>query len=67
MKAIIINWELLGAELANLGSIDQANFLNGFINEMLSWDTHANRVMQCECIQDRLDEKVKNFIISIGT
>jgi hypothetical protein len=37
-----IDWQLMGARLANEGDIEQVAFLKSFIKECLSWETHQD-------------------------
>lgn len=48
---IKINWELLGAELAQLSSNEQNAFFNGFTNEMLKYETRLSLEIQLDAIQ----------------
>jgi hypothetical protein len=66
IQVMTINWRLLGAELANLSADEQGEFFNGFIGEMQTWNTHTQREMQCLFIRDKLDEKKRSYIATIG-
>ena len=65
-KSIDINWEILGAQLANLDDGVQADFFKGFTNEMATWNTRAQAEMQCIRINEQLTEKQRDLIRAIG-
>lgn len=58
-----INWELVGAQLANADEIEQAKCLNAMAKEMLSWGTRYQAEMQVTAIQARLTEEAKELLI----
>jgi len=66
MDAVTINWYLIGAKLANLSDNEQGEFFKGFTDEVLHWDTHCAREQQMLFIRDKLTEKQRYYIATIG-
>ena len=62
MKEIKINWDYMGAKLANLDDEEQAKFFIGFAKELDSWDTHYRKEMQMVHISLKLDKKIKEIL-----
>lgn len=63
-KGIItsIDWELIGAELANEGDENQAKFFKSLVKEMKSWETHHQLGMQLLSIRDRLTKEEREVM-----
>lgn len=65
-KAIEIQWDLLGAQLALLDSEKQADFFKGFAREMDNYDSKYKAESQMAFInlelEDR-DKKVLEFLL----
>jgi len=61
-KSFNIEWDILGAELANLSDSEQANFFHGFAKELDSWPSHYVREMQMVSINLKLDDKVRDTL-----
>ena len=58
-----INWELVGAQLANADDEDQAKVLNSIAKEMLSWDTRHQAEMQVCAIQAKMTDESKELLV----
>ena len=63
-KGIItdIDWEYIGAVLANEGDEEQAKFLNSMAKEMLSWGTRFQAEMQVTSIASKLNPSTKKLL-----
>jgi hypothetical protein len=57
-----INWELVGAQLANADDEDQAKMLNAMAREMLSWGTKYQAEMQVTSIQSKMTDEAKELL-----
>lgn len=66
IEEITINWEVLGAKLARLSSVEQQEFFKGFTNEVLTYDTHFQAETQMLWIRDGLNAKQKDLMLTIG-
>jgi hypothetical protein len=64
MKEMInFNWKLLGAKLATLDNLLQADFLKGFASELKKCcDTSLKTEMQLLYVRDVLDDETKEFL-----
>lgn len=58
-----INWELVGAQLANEDAEIQAKALNAMAKEMLSWGTRHQAEMQVTAIQENMTEEAKELLV----
>jgi len=65
-EAIKIDWKLLGAKLANLSSNEQAEFFKGFVDEVMTWESHATMEMQMAYIREELTPTQREYIATIG-
>ena len=65
-QSVNINWEAIGAELANLTDEEQVAFFQGFTNELRHWPTHYAREMQCQYIRAKLTDEQRRYIATIG-
>ena len=61
-----VDWEYLGALLAQTGDDDQAAFLKSFVNECNSWGTRHQVEMQLACVNRLLTLDEKNTLSMIG-
>ena len=66
LNKVIINWEALGAELAQLTSDEQGEFFRGFTNEMNSYSSSYAKGMQLVSIAQELSEKQREVLSYIG-
>jgi len=55
-ESIKIDWEILGAELADLSDDEQGDFFRGFIREVMKYDTHFKRESQFISIGKKLSD-----------
>lgn len=64
INTIEIRWDLLGAKLALLSDIEQAEFFTGFACELgsPSYESHFKREMQMMCVNRKLDASVKEVL-----
>lgn len=56
-----IDWQLIGAQLANEDADIQAKFINSMAKEMLSWDTRFQTEMQVSYIVNALTPEAKEL------
>ena len=56
-----INWELVGAQLANADNTDQAKVLNAMAKEMLSWGTTYQAEMQVASMRSMMTDEAKQL------
>lgn len=59
---IKIEWDLLGAKLANLGSDEQGKFFKGFAFELGRYESAYKRQMQMCYVADSLNQKEKETL-----
>lgn len=59
VNGIILNWEALGAEFANLDDNIQADFFNGLARELKHWTSDHNKQMQSANIATKISESEK--------
>ena len=65
-QSIDVNWELLGAELANLSDEEQGAFFRGFAIELKHYPSHHAAEMQCCFINGKLTPEQRDFYATIG-
>lgn len=61
-----IDWEYVGALLANEGDIEQAAFLKGFIKECLSWGTRIQVEQQLACVNLKLTPEKREVLAMLS-
>ena len=63
-KSIDIKWDLLGAELALMGDIEQSEFFSGFAKELASssYDSHYQRECQMFSVNHRMGSLEKKTL-----
>jgi len=61
-----IDWEYLGAVLAQSDSCDQAVFFKSFVKECLSWGTRLQVETQLSCVNKELTNEERGVLGMIG-
>lgn len=59
IKSIQINWEVLGAQFANLSDEEQGAFFNGLSRELKHWESCHQKQMQGSMIADKINDQDK--------
>ena len=62
IETIEINWELLGARLANLSDNEQGAFFKGFACELNHYESRHKAQMQMAFVSDKLSDKDKQTL-----
>ena len=52
-----IDWEQVGAQLANESDNEQVEFFKSFVKEMNSWGTHYQTQMQLAFVNEKLTKE----------
>ena len=61
-----IDWKLVGAQLANLGDEEQADFFKAFIKECNGWGTRYQVESQFAAINAKLTDEEREQFSMIG-
>ena len=59
------DWELIGAQLAQLGDIEQVAFFKAFVAECKTWGTHLQVERQFSCINSKLTQDERETLSMI--
>lgn len=62
IETITIKWDLLGAHLATLSDIEQAEFFRGFAFELGQYETNYRRELQMLAIRDKLTKDEQKIL-----
>jgi len=61
-----INWEYIGAVLANMTDEDQAKFFKAFVKEVKTWGTYYQVEYQMASISQLLTDNEKEILSGIS-
>lgn len=61
-----LDWKLAGAQLANCGDREQAEFLKSFVKECLSWGTRCQVEVQLAHVNHLLTDEEKSVLSMIS-
>ena len=59
IKSVSINWEVLGAQFANMSDEEQGSFFKGLSRELKHWDSANQKQMQGAMVSDKLNDQDK--------